>query len=76
MTMGYGVLSSLIATINYGTNDLNNALYAAFPILANFKVFASLFSIIVRRQKVTLLFKNLQTFLDRSNLRTIKSYKL
>lgn len=65
---GSVIMSSSKSTINHGATDLSNALYAAFPIVGCLRTFVSFTSMIVFRQKITLLFENLQTFYDQSKL--------
>lgn len=66
LILGLTIVSSLVSSSNYGTTDLNNALYAAFPGVATIRLFVSLISMIMFRDKITLLFENLQTFHDQS----------
>lgn len=69
---GSGIVSGSVRAINYGTADLNNALEALFPAIGCLRVFVALISMIVFRQKVTMLFENLQKFHDQSKLISIR----
>lgn len=64
--MGFVVVSSSVRAFDYGTTELNYALYAIFPGVACLRVFVTLIPMIIFRQKVVLLLKNLQTCCDKS----------
>lgn len=70
---GSVIVSCSVCAINNSTTDVNSALYAACPAIANLRVFVTLISMIVFRQKITSFFENLQTFYSESNLITRKT---
>lgn len=63
---GLGIVSSLVPTFNYGKANLNDALYAAYPIFGSLKTILSLISMMVSSNKVILFFEKLQTFRNNS----------
>lgn len=65
--LGSITVSCSPCAINYGTNDLSNALYAVFPGIACFRLVISFVSMIAYRQKITFLFERLQIFYNESN---------
>lgn len=60
------IITGSLSVIHYGLNDLENALYAAFPVAASLRVMVALIMMISHQQKVTKLFERLQTFFDQS----------
>lgn len=62
------VVSSGMSTFSIGRADLNNALYAAFPVFACIRVSVCLMLMILFRQNVTLFLEKLQAFYDQSKL--------
>lgn len=66
LSLGFIFVSCSVCAANYGMADLNNALNAAFPGIAAFRLFMSFVSMTALRQKVALVFEKLQTFHDQS----------
>lgn len=73
--LGSMIVTSLVCAFNYGTAQLNDALYASFPGIAAIRVFTALVSMIIFRREITTLFINLQTFNDQSNLKSLFYWK-
>lgn len=60
------IATSLLRAVEYGLKDLENALYAATCGVGAPKILLSLISMIVFRQKITLLLEKVQAFHDES----------
>lgn len=60
------ILSSSTAAINFGVDDLENALYAIFPTPAGIKGITEIASLIIYRQRVTSFFEKLQALFIQS----------
>lgn len=60
------IVTSTVAAVNYGMDDLASACHAFFPAPANIKGISALASIIIYRERVTSFFEKLQIFLNQS----------